>query len=202
MDQRILEIEGWMADVELEWLHQTAQKLPEGALAVSLGAWLGRSDAALFTGALPSVSVVSIDTWRGTEGEPGHEIAKTQNIQAQYMENMANLDIVVKPYNRARIGPQYLQQDSVWAAQLFEPKSVDFLFVDDDHRNPGGALDVWLPCMKDGSLVCGHDYFCFYEYIQPQVHARLHHIHEIRNSIWVKYWNTDPVDSRPMWYED
>jgi len=196
MDERILEIEGWMAEPELEWLYQTAQKLPEGALAVSLGAWLGRSDAALFLGAKPGVRVVSVDTWRGTPSEPAHDIAKTENIHERYLVNMSNLGIEVLPYNRERKGPQYIQQDSIFASQLFEPKTIDWLFVDDDHTRPGPVLDKFLPMMKDESVVSGHDYFCFYEFIQPQVHERLRYIHEIQHSIWVRYWNSE----KPAWY--
>jgi hypothetical protein len=197
MDPRILDIDGWMADQELEWLHATASKLPPDAIAVELGAWYGKSSAALFTGAGPECTVVSVDTWLGTETEPAHDIAKTVDICAGFKANMANLGIELLPFQQERKGAQFIRMDSVEASKHFADASVSLLFLDDDHRTPGLSLDAWLPKMMSPSIVCGHDYFCFYEYIQPQVHDRLAHIHEIHHSIWVRYW---PGDEAPEWY--
>jgi hypothetical protein len=200
MDQRILDIDGWMVEEELEWLQQTISKLPQASMAVELGSWFGRSSAALATGLPSTCSLICIDTWLGTPSEPAHSIAQTQDIHAAFLANLQGVGIEVNPYERGRTGVQYLKMDSVDAAQFVDDGSACFLFDDGDHRKPGLDLDAWLPKMKLGSIVSGHDYFCFYEYIQPQLHGRLHHIHEIHHSIWVKYWKTVPVDSKPTWY--
>jgi len=39
--------------------------------------------------------------------------------------------------------------------------------------------------MKDDGLLTGHDYFCFYEHIQQEIHKRFY-IREIHHSIWVR----------------
>ena len=200
MDERILEIDGWMAETELEWLHQTISKMPQASVAVELGSWFGRSSAALAKGLPSTCSLVCIDTWLGTPTEPAHNIAQTQDIHAAFMANLQVLGVEVNPYERGRTGAQYLKMNSVDAARFFDDGSVGFLFVDGDHRTPGLDLDAWLPKMKPGSIVSGHDFFCFYEFIQPQIHERLNHIHEIHHSIWVRYWDTIQVDARPVWY--
>lgn len=199
MDSRILEIQGWMAPEELEWLHKIGQRLPEGSIGVELGSWFGRSSAALFLGGGNGKSIVSVDTWQGNGDDPGTEIAKTVDVCAAYIDNMVNLGIDIKLYHKGLVGPQFIQMDALDAAPLFDDGTLRFLFLDDDHTRPGKALDVWLPKMAPDSLVAGHDYFCFWEYIQPQVHEKLHHIHQICGSIWIRFWNTG--DKPPTWYE-
>jgi predicted O-methyltransferase YrrM len=196
MDQRVLGIDGWMAEEELDWLYETASKIPADGLIVELGSWFGRSSAALALGMLPSVRLVCIDTWLGTPTEPAHSIAQTIDIHAHFLANMDNLGVGVLPYERDRLGVQYLKMNSVDAAQFFNDASVDLIFIDGDHRKVGLDLDAWLPKMKPESIVSGHDYFCFYEFIQPQIHEQLTYIHEIHHSIWVRYF---PVE-KPGWY--
>lgn len=200
MDARVLEIEGWMAPQELDWLYMIGQRLPEGSIGVELGSWFGRSSAALFLGAGLGKTIVSVDHWAGTPTEPAHDIAKAIDVCSVYLNNIACLGITVTPYKKGVIGPQYISMDSLEASELFDDGSLSFLLVDDDHRRPGLALDCWLSKMAPDSIVSGHDYFCFYEYIQPQVHDRLSHINEIHHSIWVRYWRTKPEDSMPRWY--
>jgi hypothetical protein len=196
MDNRCIDIDGWMADSELQWLWNVGIKLPEGSLGIELGAWFGKSTSALMLSAGLCKTIVTVDTWLGTDSEPDHDIAKSEDIQQKFLDNMASLNIPIREYDISFSGPQYIKSDSIMAAEKFEDNSVDFLFVDDDHRRPGAAIDAWLPKMKSPSIVAGHDYFCFYEYIQPQVHDRLGYINEIHHSIWVRYWNAQ----KPSWY--
>jgi len=199
MDKRVLEIQGWMLEPELDWLYTIGQRLPSDGVGIELGAWKGRSSAALFLGAGIGKTIVSIDTWKGNPGDPTEIEAKDIDIHSIYLQNMRNLGIDIKPYQKGLQGPQFLKMDSLEASSLFEANSVSFLFVDDDHLRPGPALDAWLPKMASNSIVSGHDYFICYDFIQPQVHERLHHIHQICFSIWVRYWKTYG-EKPPKWY--
>lgn len=46
------------------------------------------------------------------------------------------------------------------AAPLFEPESLDFVFIDGDHSYEACSLDIrlWWPKLKIGGLLSGHDY--------------------------------------------
>ncbi len=46
------------------------------------------------------------------------------------------------------------------AAEQFENNSLDFVFIDADHSYEGCKSDIelWLPKVKKGGWLCGHDY--------------------------------------------
>lgn len=199
MNPKILEIDGWMHPIELEWLYNTAQRIPTGSLIVEIGAWKGRASAALYEGAGNDKTVVSIDTWKGQPDllDSDHAEAKTKDIFKLYLMNLADLGFNPQPYYSSmdKPGPKYLISDSVEAAKMFAEETIDWIFIDGDHRKTGADIDAFLPKMKPNSIITGHDYFCFYETIQQEIHKRFY-IHEIHYSVWVRYvgW------FKPSWY--
>lgn len=50
---------------------------------------------------------------------------------------------------------------SATASCLFQPASLDFVYIDGDHSYSAVDIDVrlWLPKVKPGGYVGGHDYF-------------------------------------------
>jgi len=189
MNPKILEIDGWMDETELIWLFQAAERVPENGLIVEIGAWKGRSTAALCTGAENDKrgrkkAVVSIDTWKGENFSA--EEAREADIFSLYKANLASVGIDVKPYERGAMGAQYITGDSVEIAKLFDDKSIYVLFVDGDHFKCGEDIDAFLPKMKPDGVLAGHDYFCYYETIQQEIHKRFY-IHQVIYSIWVRY---------------
>lgn len=205
MNPKILEIDGWMAPEELTWLYETARKVPPSGLIVEIGAWQGRSSAAIYEGAgkeaagvqSPNKIVVSIDTWQGQDDLPDHQIAKEVDMFQIYLANIKALGFspLRFPFLTLRNRNHYLINDSVNSAVFFDDKSIDWIFIDGDHRLCGADIDAYLPKMKADGLITGHDYFCFYETIQQEIHKRFY-IHEIHYSIWVRYIGL----SKPWWY--
>lgn len=53
-----------------------------------------------------------------------------------------------------------LQGDSVEMAKKVEDDSLDFVFIDADHRYASALADIkaWVPKVKEDGVVCGHDY--------------------------------------------
>jgi hypothetical protein len=225
MNSEILELQGWMDHVELDWLYHTAQKVPEGGLIVEIGAWKGRSSAALYEGTEHKNTTISIDTWKGQDDLPTHEEARVGDLLQVYLNNMKMLGHTpveifsylsgkfdtatpgemitgqeygmqqIKPGYPLSTGPYYMVSDSVKAAQYFADQSIDFLFIDGDHRLCGEDIDAFLPKMKPDGLLTGHDYFCFYETIQQEIHKRFY-IHQLVSSIWVRHVGL----YKPEWY--
>ena len=62
--------------------------------------------------------------------------------------------------------------DSVEAAQGFEDESIDLIFLDGDHGQEYVAreLDAWIPKVKTGGIISGHDFYC--EGIRTAVYER------------------------------
>lgn len=196
MNPAIMQIDGWMDEIELNWLFNTARQVPDGGLIIEIGAWKGRSSATLYEGAGVHKAVVSIDTWMGQDDLPNHvaEVAK-HDIFSLYMQNMEGLGFTPQPYQVGRMGQQYLISDSVEAAKHFPDGSIHVCFIDGDHRKCGADIDAWLPKIIPDGIICGHDYFCFFETVQVEIHKRFY-IHQLHHSIWVRYVGPQ----KPAWY--
>ncbi len=187
----IWDIEGWMGTRELNYLYEAAQSVPPGKIICEIGAWMGRSTAALFQGAAEKNPVITIDTWKGSPDEEPHKIAQQIDIHSIFMRNMESCGFDVTPLSLCEIqndlapGCYYIVGDSLQIVDYFPCESIAFLFYDGRHTTTGANIDAWLPKVEKGGLFTGHDYFCFYEHIQQEIHKRFW-IDEIHGTIWVK----------------
>lgn len=136
-------IEGWMTEAELNWLSAHASK---HSGVVEIGSWKGRSTCALLSAC--DGMVTAVDHFKGSTGELGstHAEAVTQDIYTQFMKNVGefpNLSV--------------LRMSSNEAADIFENRSVDMVFIDGDHEERAVYRDLiaWIPKCK--RLLCGHD---------------------------------------------
>lgn len=143
------EIPGWMTEPELLWLAQEASK---HNTIVEVGSWLGRSTKAVAV--MTPGKVFAVDFWEGG-GDYGcyaPELSKVgpfgvfkkfhQNLLPEIMEGRC-VPIVSK---------------SLPASKLF--KQADMVFIDADHHYACVMNDIlaWLPCVRSGGILCGHDY--------------------------------------------
>jgi hypothetical protein len=161
MDRRILDIDGWMSEEELEWLHEQASIIESGCI-VEVGAWLGRSTAALYTGAGENVCVVTIDTWKGQPDlqATDHHLALEIDLHAAFVENMKSVGVTPMPFiNTQTPGCYYIQMASAQAATLLPGRSVDMCFIDGDHGIVAADIAAYAPKLRPGGLICGHDYW-------------------------------------------
>jgi cephalosporin hydroxylase len=81
-----------------------------------------------------------------------------------------------------------LRLTSVQAARLFEPKTVDFVFIDGLHtyKNVLEDIDAWKPLIKSGGVLSGHDYDAVHPEVQMAVHDRFGQVPNRGNSWWVR----------------
>lgn len=61
---------------------------------------------------------------------------------------------------RDRANLSFLLMGSVAAAELFPPHTLDFVYIDGDHRYEAVKADIaaWYPVVKPGGILGGHDY--------------------------------------------
>jgi predicted O-methyltransferase YrrM len=55
---------------------------------------------------------------------------------------------------------EVIRTDSLSGAKNFKDDSLDFVYLDADHRYPGLSNDLltWYPKIRPGGFLCGHDY--------------------------------------------
>ncbi len=137
-------IPGWMTFAELTWLRRTALAMPPRSRVVELGCWKGRATAAV---AVPHVQLFSVDNFRGGDNTT-RRLAARENVKAAFLSNVRKFGLPVT----------LIAMDTRKAARLFPDGSVDWLFSDADHERFRQELSRWLPKVKPGGVVSGHDY--------------------------------------------
>jgi predicted O-methyltransferase YrrM len=146
---------GWMGRHSLRWL---AERAAASECLVEVGCWLGRSTKVM-AHATKGV-VYAVDTWQGTP-------ADTEQHERLYASDVASMDVyqrftanLRREIQARKVVP--VRMDSVSAAKMFADKGVrfDFVFVDADHSYAGcaGDIDAYLPLVRAGGVIAGHDY--------------------------------------------
>lgn len=161
MNPKILDIQGWMAESELEFLHSLVVDAGPDDLIVELGSWKGRSTAALYTAMHHNQTIVTIDTWLGQADLrfSAHVDVTRSDIFLEFMENMRIFKMEPTWYTPEKKGSCYLRMLSSDAKNLFPNNSIKRLILDSDHEEIGRDIDEWNPkLVKPGGIFCGHDW--------------------------------------------
>lgn len=133
----------------LNWLGLTGEGVEVGVdmahfSCVLLNSWKGRRLHLVD----PWVSQTQED-WLDTRNAPQSE------MDARYQKSVE----AVKPYgDRANI----IRKFSDEASEMFADCSLDFVYIDGNHRFDIVARDMelWYPKVKSGGILSGHDYDC------------------------------------------
>jgi len=144
-------IPGWMHPHELRWLYARAAQLEPGDTWVEIGAWKGRSTAAVLHGLPPAATLVAIDTWRGSGVEGTREAEHGDDaVFRAFLENMAQA-ILDAPDRDLCV----MRGDSATVASRLNILSA-VVFIDGDHEQAAVSrdLDAWK---GRAALLCGHD---------------------------------------------
>jgi cephalosporin hydroxylase len=152
---------------------------PEGSHFVEVGSWKGTSSAYMAVEIANSGKKIKfdcVDTWLGSpEHQKGDQPEVNQGILFEVFQN--NMEPVKDYYTPVRM-------TSLEASALYEDYSLDFVFIDAAHDTESVTNDIraWLPKVKVGGYIGGHDY--------PQETVRIAVTNEIPNhhvsgSSWV-----------------
>ena len=138
-------------------LYSTMVKIfSTGSHFVEIGSWKGRSAAYMgveIHNSGKKIQFDCIDTWRGSATEEQHSEdsdVKSGRLFETFSKNIDPVKHVVNP----------IVLDSVAASKLYQDNSVDFVFIDGDHRYEMVLKDIesWFPKVKIGGIIAGHDY--------------------------------------------
>jgi len=128
------------------------EKFSSGSKFVEVGSWKGKSSAYMAVEIANSgkdIEFTCIDTWEGSI-----EHASNEDINHLYDTFITNMKPVEKYYTPIKL-------PSLEAVKQFEDNSLDFVFIDASHEYEDVKQDIiaWLPKVKPGGIIAGHDYY-------------------------------------------
>lgn len=137
-------IHGYLSDAEADCLFTLARsRTPEGAVAVEIGSWQGKSSVMLGGGLVGkrSARLHCVDPFEYTVER------QRENFERNIREcGLTALVVPIAAYS----------QDAVRAWKL----PIDLLFIDADHEYDGVRQDFlqWSPFVKPGGVIAFHDF--------------------------------------------
>jgi SAM-dependent methyltransferase len=145
--------EGWFSEADIAAYRSLYEMVPVGGTTAELGVWQGRSLCAIAAVIRARrLHVHAIDTFGGTEGERDVVHDCGGKLQEVFEANLERFGI------RAQVEVHAGSTGALVAN--FPDASLDLVFIDADHRYEQTLADVraWLPKVKPGGMLCGHDY--------------------------------------------
>ena len=145
--------ENWFSYPKL--YSRVVQRLNSGSKIVEIGSWKGKSSAYMaveIANSTKDIEFYCVDTWEGsiehTEEQKGH------NLYNKFLDNMRPVENYYFP----------IKLNSIDASKKFKDNSLDFVFIDASHQYEDVKKDIisWLPKVKDGGIIAGHDYTEFH----------------------------------------
>lgn len=132
-------IDGWLYPEEADWLYEQVKALPDGAIIVEIGAWMGRSTCALAVACTGTANrVFTIDTFKGSrEHQP-----VPPNLRQQLEANLERLG-VAKYVTVIQDKSLAVARDWKWS----EPY-IDLVFLDGNHDDTAADIRAWRPHVR------------------------------------------------------
>lgn len=124
-----------------------------GSKFVEVGSWKGKSSAFMcveIANSMKEIDFYCVDTWGGSLEHQYMNKDDLPGLYTLFINNMAPVKDYYTP----------LRMTSLDASLKFEDKSLDFVFIDASHEYAHVLLDIdaWLPKVKSGGILAGHDY--------------------------------------------
>jgi predicted O-methyltransferase YrrM len=149
------DIEGWF---DFPTLYFEQVRSYSAAHFVEVGAWLGKSTCYMGEQIRRSghdIHFDVVDTWEGSEG-PDNLAASPEaagtDLYERFLQNVADCELsdLIHP----------LRMKSTEAAGLYPDASLDFVFIDADHRYENVRDDIiaWHSLVTPNGIIAGHDY--------------------------------------------
>lgn len=118
--------------------------------AAEIGVYKGKFTAALAKRA-PNMKIYAIDAWTSYDGY--------NDYCKEDLENEAYWETVRKTHDKPNV--KLIKGWSTDVAKNFADNSLDYIFIDANHQYEFVVEDLkaWVPKVKKGGIVMGHDYF-------------------------------------------
>ena len=120
-----------------------------------VGVWRGRNSAALLA-AFPDLTLTMVDAWSADGWEGDNRLGGLPQAEFDDARREA-IEVTEFAADRRIIRPGWSHR----VAEFVPDDSMDFVFIDADHRYEAVRADIaaWRPRVRRGGILCGHDYF-------------------------------------------
>lgn len=134
-------------EVELQEIERLAAQVPANGLIVEVGCLYGRSAYAWAKSCDPSVKVLVID--------PFYEVDQREKFDAN-TAGIQNIEVI---------------QGAIPQNDVYPGHMIDLIFIDATHYNPNDLdiIEYFLPFIKPGGILSGHDYYDTYPDVATNV---------------------------------
>lgn len=174
-------IEGWFSSEDREFYRSIVNYFNGPAHFVEVGSFKGLSSSFMAVEIInsgKSIKFDCVDTWGGSPEHNKNGAFEDRDVVSGtlYESFIKNMSPVEGYYNAIRMS-------SIEAAKLYQDQSLDFVFIDalHDYDNVSADIKSWLPKIKKGGIISGHDY-----HHPPIIRAVKDHVGEVRSmgSCW------------------
>lgn len=150
MDHYCNNIEGWFNFPDV---YRHAVQTNNDAQFVEVGSWQGKSAvfmAVEIANANKNIRLYCVDPWEGSIEHKDEEVVKNGTLYETFLKNIESVKHIITP----------VRLSSIDAALKFPDESLDFVFIDaaHDYQSVRQDLHVWLPKLKKGGRMAGHDH--------------------------------------------
>jgi hypothetical protein len=151
-------IEGWFSADDMKFYDIAYDQLPDDSHIVEVGSWKGRSSshmAVMIANGKKRVKFDCVDTWKGSiEHQLGSYFEDADVLVDSLYDKFVKNMMPVKNYYTP------VKATSLDAALLYRNHSLDMVFIDaaHDYDNVLADITAWLPKVKPGGIISGHDY--------------------------------------------
>lgn len=147
MEHYYTQIQGWFDD---RTLYEFAVNKYENARFVEIGCWKGRSTTCMGVEIINSKKHIILDCVDTFEGSAEHGTVDKNALYNKFIQNIQPIKQIIGNIHAMK---------SVDAAELYEDKSLDFVFIDASHDYKSVIQDIisWLPKIKPGGIISGDD---------------------------------------------
>lgn len=182
------EIDGWFSREDMDSYNELVATIPNGTL-IEVGSYLGRSTASIVdTAKKNNIKIIAIDMW-----ELNKDDFIRQNLtvptKRQFQKNVP----YAKPYMISSV-------EGAWAYRdIYGLGSVGGVFIDADHSYDSVKkdIDAWLPLIKRGGWIGGHDFLPFLWQIKNPKSKSWQGVKKAVKEIFVNDYKTLP---NTIWY--
>lgn len=135
------------------------KRVGRGARGVEVGVFRGALSGYLLRKGVSRLFMV--DNWLPADKQP-ERYRRTRDYCARLSVKEASANRALAQDVAARSGGRatIIERSSAEAARLINDRSMDFVFLDADHSYAGVKADLaaWVPKVRPGGWICGHDY--------------------------------------------